>query len=384
METTPIQSFRSYFFKLKDLARRLNISVVVKGLVNQLFDKLRKSNRIIHWSLQTAEDTVVVAIDISKPTIVLLDGPIHLVDEILCKSLDMVEDASMCVCVYIYNEAKNYVTSVMEPVLKRADSVKEISIQSAINYSTFAAESLDNVLTVADEYVDKYLPEIDSYDQTDKPTTSDLAIKLKELFKHELTVLRNYGFSASPIPQTPTEKTIRHVNKFSRTLKRRLTMRTMYEARELKKQGVNLIHVLVHMTDLLARDPKAFYQKMKDLWSYLSEDEPENQEPPQNLEQLLVMITREGARRFVHVTNFSATTIAKIPSYATEYITFALHKYSEYVEQLKRKTRLIKSSLFDFLVIFTIYIIDKINNFCTFRIKIKFVNKNFIKTEKKK
>lgn len=60
----------------------------------------------------------------------------------------------------------------MEPVLKRADSVKEISIQSAINYSTFAAESLDNVLTVADEYVDKYLPEIDSYDQTDKPTTS--------------------------------------------------------------------------------------------------------------------------------------------------------------------------------------------------------------------
>lgn len=81
----------------------------------------------------------------------------------------------------------------------------------------------------------------------------DLAIKLKELFKHELTVLRNYGFSASPIPQTPTEKTIRHVNKFSRTLKRRLTMRTMYEARELKKQGVNLIHVLVHMTDLVSK-----------------------------------------------------------------------------------------------------------------------------------
>lgn len=60
----------------------------------------------------------------------------------------------------IYLEAKNYVSSVMEPVLKRADVVKELSIQSAIIYSNKAAESLDNALTVADQYVDKYLPEM--------------------------------------------------------------------------------------------------------------------------------------------------------------------------------------------------------------------------------
>lgn len=63
---------------------------------------------------------------------------------------------------------KDYVSSVMEPVLKRADSVKDIGIQRAISYSSFAAESLDNALTVADVYVNKYLPELptDSVDGT--------------------------------------------------------------------------------------------------------------------------------------------------------------------------------------------------------------------------
>lgn len=57
----------------------------------------------------------------------------------------------------------------MGPVLKRADSVKELSIQSAITYSTKAAKSVDNALAVADKFVDKYLPEIEGVDQTDGP-----------------------------------------------------------------------------------------------------------------------------------------------------------------------------------------------------------------------
>lgn len=61
-----------------------------------------------------------------------------------------------------------------------------------------------------------------------------------------------YHILASPVPQTQTEKTIRHAKKFTRTMKRRLTQRTLYEARELRKQGVNLIHVLVQLTDLVS------------------------------------------------------------------------------------------------------------------------------------
>lgn len=38
---------------------------------------------------------MTIAVDLSASTlpVVLLNGPIHLIDEILCKSLDMVEDA---------------------------------------------------------------------------------------------------------------------------------------------------------------------------------------------------------------------------------------------------------------------------------------------------
>lgn len=70
---------------------------------------------MVQWSLQTAEVTVTIAIDLSKPTIVLLDGPIHLIDEILCKSLDMVEEAVPIikeepdqVCVFLFIDYFNH------------------------------------------------------------------------------------------------------------------------------------------------------------------------------------------------------------------------------------------------------------------------------------
>lgn len=56
----------------------------------------------------------------------------------------------------------------------------------------------------------------------------------------------------------------------------------------------------------LARDPKRFFQKVKELWAYLSADEPENQAPPHNLEELIVMLTRESSRRIVHLVNYTS------------------------------------------------------------------------------
>lgn len=57
----------------------------------------------------------------------------------------------------------------------------------------------------------------------------------------------------------------------------------------------------------IATDPKLAYQKAKELWATLSLPEPENQARPATLEQLLVLLTREFARRIVHLVN--ATTI---------------------------------------------------------------------------
>lgn len=64
-------------------------------------------------------------------------------------------------------------------------------------------------------------------------------------------------------------------------------------------------------------------EKMKAIWNHLSEDEPENQKPPENIEQLIEMLTRESARRFVHVTNFVVGNVNKVPAYAGRVFHFA-------------------------------------------------------------
>lgn len=54
---------------------------------------------------------------------------------------------------------------IVRPVLKRADSVKQIGNSVlASKYTTFAAVTLDGALDVADKYVDKYLP-ADAFDE---------------------------------------------------------------------------------------------------------------------------------------------------------------------------------------------------------------------------
>lgn len=53
--------------------------------------------------------------------------------------------------------------------------------------------------------------------------------------------------------------------------------------------------------------------KSQELWQNLSKDEPENQAPPENLEELIVLLTRESARRFVHFVNFTNSVVSHLP-----------------------------------------------------------------------
>lgn len=63
----------------------------------------------------------------------------------------------------------------------------------------------------------------------------------------------------------------------------------------------------------LATDPKLAFKKAKELWGTLSLPEPENQARPATLEQLLVLLTRESARRIVHLVNGTTTLAARTP-----------------------------------------------------------------------
>lgn len=54
-------------------------------------------------------------------------------------------------------------------------------------------------------------------------------------------------------------------------------------------------------------------QKSKELWASLSLPEPENQARPTTLEQLLVLLTRESARRIVHLVNATVSLASRTP-----------------------------------------------------------------------
>lgn len=70
---------------------------------------------------------------------------------------------------------------MVRPVLKRADSVKEIgNAVLASKYTAFAADRLDGALNVADMYVDKYLP-ADSTDEVDSEGTQSFTFETPTL-----------------------------------------------------------------------------------------------------------------------------------------------------------------------------------------------------------
>lgn len=79
----------------------------------------------------------------------------------------------------------------------------------------------------------------------------------------------------------------------------------------------------------------------------MSNDEPENQARPETLEELTVLLTRESARRVVHLINFTTTYISKMPkTFKTQaadlvhqfiYISDSLIK-ATYLDRAKEKT----------------------------------------------
>lgn len=135
--------------------------------------------------------------------------------------------------------------------------------------------------------------------------------------------------------------TMKHAKGFSKKLGRRLTQLTIAEVKALKQHSAEAVHVLVYVAELvskssnifhrqkilrilsfqIATDPVLAFQKGKELWASLSKDEPENQARPENLEQLIVLLTRESARRIVHLINFSSSIVSTVPRRVSRSVT---------------------------------------------------------------
>ncbi|EZA55190.1 hypothetical protein DMN91_001455 [Ooceraea biroi] len=320
MARTNVRRRHSDLPHFESVARISSLPIVESGIhiAGNVYRKIKRSNSLMNWSLDTAEQSLAIATATAKPAIFALHGPITTIDQLLCKGIDIVEQRVPVVHLpphLMYLNTRDYVNNkFVRPVLLRAGSVKQIGSQAA----NAAADRLDDALTVADKYVDHYLPA----DPSDKV--------VNEVNPSE--------------PVSKTTRAIKHGARFSRKLQKRLTRRTLAEARALKEQGTECIHVLLYVVELIATDPKLALEKAKALWATLSEPEPENQARPATLEQLLVLLTRESARRLVHLVNGTASLAARTPRRLGHLLTRLSHQLLAIADASLKMTPLIGKS----------------------------------------
>lgn len=300
MEENKVTTQTSQMVKLETVDRLMHIPVVEFGLnyVGQMYGKIKESNNVLNWTFGKAEGSIHSVLCTAMPAINLFNGPITSIDKILYHGLEKVEEKIPLITLppeKIYSQTKQYINDVVlknaivpDIVQKAATTVTNIALEN--KYTGIAADGLDSALNVAEKYLDQYLPA--------DPNDSD-----KEVLNCNTA-------------HSPAEKalhTMQHVDKISRKFQRRLTKRTLLEAKALKEHSTEAVQALLHIIDLIATDPKVALQKGQEIWASLSKSEPQNQVPPQTIDEVIFMLTREAARRVVHFVNFTTGVVKQLP-----------------------------------------------------------------------
>ncbi|CAF4818920.1 unnamed protein product [Pieris macdunnoughi] len=285
-ERSTVSATKSGLPRLESLERVSQIPIVESGIgvTEKIYTRIRESNALIRWYFTLGEKSLGIGVQLALPAVQLLETPIHQLDRFLCKSLDVVEKQVPSIYLppqAIYTETRRF-------VIRRADSVKQLGtavLDSRVTAVT--ATALDRALTTADKYVDKYLPP-DQQDASD--VTSAESVE-----------------SGDGSGRARAEQALQHGARFGRKLQRRLTRQALAEAKAIKEQ----IHVLVYVAELVAKDPVLAWKKAKELYAALSQSEPENQARPATLEELVVLLARETARKVVHLINYTHSDLPK-------------------------------------------------------------------------
>jgi perilipin-2 len=250
-------------------------SSVKAGLI--VYNRVKNSNRLLNWSLNVSENLTFAIIESIKPSLSVVQGPLHKLDSYGIKILETVDWAVPNINLppqMIYWNTKEYVADrVVKPVMKRADSFGDIA---------------DHALLLADQALDRYLP--------DTSDTENSSVDKVDENGHT-----NEGNHAV--------LTYRRSKRLSKKFKSRLSTKTAAEITALK----NDVHVLIYALELIVTNPREAYYKAKELYTYLSLKEPENQRRPETMEQLFILLTRETARKIVHLINFTSRHAGKIP-----------------------------------------------------------------------
>lgn len=286
--------------RMESIARFGSIPVVETGIktAGTIYHKVKTSNGLFNWGFETVEAVTYAFVDSFRPAAKLIEGPLHSLDSFMCKSLDFVEQKVPSMYLppeMMYWNTKEYMSDhLVKPVLSRANSMKNLRhavLDSRV--SNYAADRLDGALNVCDKYVDRFLPAEPATDQPD----GGKCLQPEQDYSDQIHVYQ----------------TIHRGKDISRKLTRRLTFRTRQELSALKKQSTEAVHIVFYAAELIATNPRLAMQKGVEAWKYLSAPEPENQARPKTIEQLAVLLTRESARKVVHLVNFTTNAVTKIP-----------------------------------------------------------------------
>ncbi|XP_045485162.1 lipid storage droplets surface-binding protein 1 isoform X1 [Pieris rapae] len=293
-ERSTVSATKSGLPRLELLERVSHIPIVESGIgvTEKIYSRIRESNALIRWYFTLGEKSLGIGVQLALPAVHLLETPIHQLDRFLCKSLDVVEKQVPS----IYLPPQAMYTETRRFVIRRADSVKQLGtavLDSRVTAVT--ATALDRALTTADKYVDKYLPP-DQQDASDGELVVVIIVTSAESVE-----------SGDGSGRARAEQALQHGARFGRKLQRRLTRQALAEAKAIKEQ----IHVLVYVAELVAKDPALAWKKAKELYASLSQSEPENQARPATLEELVVLLARETARKVVHLINYTHSDLPK-------------------------------------------------------------------------
>ncbi|XP_035894828.1 lipid storage droplets surface-binding protein 1 isoform X4 [Anopheles stephensi] len=314
--------------QMESLSRFSSIPVVETGIktAGSVYERVKTSNGLLTWGFETAESITYALIDSLRPATKMIQGPLHQLDSIMCKSLDLVEQKVPSMYLppeMMFWNTKEYMSDhLMKPVLSRANSMKNLGhavLESRV--SNYAAGRIDGALVVCDKYVERYLPT----EPQDQPDSCSAVTQ------------------ADDSNQMHVVQTFHRGQQLSRKLKRRLTFRTRQELSALKKQSTEAVHVVAYAAELIATNPREAMQKAIELWRYLSKDEPENQARPRTLEQLAVLLTRESARKMVHLINFVTGAVTRVPKAIRAQTREIVHHFLFATEQLMKTVHLEKA-----------------------------------------
>lgn len=232
-----------------------SIPIVESGINSGLkfYNRIKKSNRLINWSLSTSGNIALSIYESVNPALIFFEAPIGKVDKLGVKVLDFIEHKAPNLYLppqMLYWNTKEYVADRMvKPVLKRADSIGEI---------------VDDVIDKADFAIEKYFPDKVNLNHCDEAIT-------------ETCKSKNHAF-----------RTFKRSQRLSKKIKSKISSRTAAEVKALRSD----VNILIYGTEFIISNPVGAIRKVNDLWYYLSENEPENQKRPETLEELVVIVLR--------------------------------------------------------------------------------------------